>query len=438
MLDKVPPQNADYERAILGALMLPDENSDVIPIAMQTLVKDDFYLQAHKDIYEAVITLFEKDINVDLLTVTKELESKNRLKRAGGVPELNTMIDSVPSAANVQYYADEVKELALKRHLIVASAKIYHQAFDDSLDFEQMIGDAEKAICDIRAGRVEGRASSIRDVFKSTIDRLNLIADNPDGLLGIATGFHDLDSCIQGIQKGALTTIAGRPGMGKSIVAEQIATHAAMHCEETVCFFSLEMPCEVLGMRIVSSISGLPFGRIRRARLSDAEWSKVAGVFSEMDSVPLYIDDTPGITVEVIGTVCRQIMRQYGLGVVVVDYFQLVERRSKEENRLAELEAISQAMQRLARTLDVAVVLVAQLNRNVESRPEKRPILSDIKSCGKLEEDSDVVIGIYRDAYYTKNEDDHSAELIVLKQRNGPLDTVKLRFDGARVRFVNV
>ena len=432
-LDSVLPNNVDAERAVLGAMMMADVAAIILPI----LDKDDFYNDGNGCIYEAIAALFEADTKVDLLTVVQQLESHGTLAKAGSVPYLNEMIDSVPSAGNVEYHAEMVKTESMRRVAILASAKMYHECFDDTLEFDDVISDAEKAILDIRMDRVQKPASSLKSVFNSTLKRMSDIADNPDGLLGIATGFHKLDDCIQGIQRGELTVIAGRPGMGKSLAAHQVALHAARHCGEPACLFSLEMPEESLGMRIVSGISAVPFDFIRRAELTEGQWGKVIGAFNDLSEVPLYIDDTPGITVEEIQARCHQMVSTHGLSVVVVDYYQLVQKKGKSE-RLAELEAISMAMKNLARSLDVAVVLVAQLNRNVEGREKKRPLLSDIKSCGQLEQDADVVIFIYRDEYYTKDPNDHSAEFIVAKQRNGTLDTINLKFDGARARFLNL
>ncbi len=602
-LDKVPPNNIDAENAVLGAMLTPDEN--IAPVVLPLLTKEDFYKFGNACIFEAIATLFGADAKIDLLTVTEQLERNGMLDRAGGVAAIDQMIDAIPSVANVEAYAEMVKKESTRRQLIMATAKGYNQAFDDELEFDDVIAETEKAILDIRIGKIQNSVSPISTVFKSTIDRLQEIAKNPDGLLGIATGFHELDTCIQGIQKGDLTVIAGRPGMGKclsgdavmidgdsgcrvtarefyenriqstlsldasngviipakvtnhifsgcqvvynivtvkgakvavtkehllltplgwrkakslisgesyiavaatmpdysctqsltdkealsvtesrassynfmvddvcfelvksleragevdtydfsipiysnfiandiivhnSILAQQIAVNAARHCEESTLLFSLEMPEEALGMRIASSVAGVPFEHIRRAYLTDKEWSDIIGVFNEMDRVPLSIDDTPGITVEEIRSRCHQEMAKNGLGVVVVDYFQLIGSNNKQFDKLDRLEHISESMKNLARSLNVAVVLVAQLNRNVESRPDKRPQLSDIKSCGKLEADSDVVMFIYREAYYSKDSSDHSAELIIGKQRNGELKVVPLRFDGARVRFIN-
>lgn len=435
MLDRVPPNNINAEIAVLGAMLTPDEN--VVPIVLPLLTKEDFYNAGHAAIFEAITTLFEADSKIDLLTVTEQLEKDGTFKRTGGVAKINEMIDSVPSVVNVEEYANMVKICSMKRQLIKITAKGYNQAFDDTLEFDDVIAGAEKAILDIRMGKVQNTAIPISKVFKSTVDRLQKISENPDGLLGIATGFHKLDLCIQGIQKGDLTVIAGRPGVGKSILTEQIAVNAAWHCEEPTLLFSLEMPREILGMRIGSSLSEVLFQHVRRGDMSPQEWADIFLVFNELEKVPLRIDDTPGITVEEIRSRCHQEMSKNGLGVVVVDYFQLAKASNKKLEKLDRLEHISESMKNLARSLNVAVVLAAQLNRNVENRPDKRPQLSDIKSCGKLEEDSDVVIGIYRDAAYTKDTNDHSAELIILKQRNGPLDTINLKFDGQRVRFLN-
>jgi replicative DNA helicase len=440
MLDKVPPQNADFERAILGALMLPDENSDVIPVVMQILTKDDFYLQAPKDIYEAIITLFEKGINVDLLTVTQELEKKNRLKRAGGVASLNEMIDSVPSVANVEYYAEEVKALALRRNLIVASAKIYNQAFDDSLEFDQVIADASKAILDIEMGNA--KQDSVVDMHTAvnrTIKRVSDIASNPDHLLGLPTGFKVLDQKIYGMQKGDFTIIAGRPGMGKSICVQQIAENVGVKHNKPVCWFSLEMSVESLGMRLMASAADVPLAKIRGGAMSTDDFSRAIGKFNEYMNAPIFVDDTPGITLEEIRVKSRAIKRQHGLEMVIVDYVQLVQAKGKHEDERRKLNYIAEQLKNLARSLDVAVVCVSQLSRSCENRPDKRPMLSDLRETGRLEEEADLVIFVYRDDYYEKNKSLHNnvAEFIVGKQRNGPTGIVRCMFDGKHTRFNN-
>jgi len=383
-LDRVPPQNIDAERAILGALMLPDESSDTIPVAMQILVKGDFYKKSHQDIYAAVISLFEKDINVDLLTVTQELGRQSRLERIGGVPELDAMIESVPTGSNVKHYADMVKELSMKRQLIVASARMYNQAFDDSLEFDQVIGDAEQVVLDIRmAGMQDDHLYQIKSVLTSTSKYVNAIAENPDHMLGIATGFPELDKCIKGIQKSDYTIIAGRPSMGKSMLAQQIAQYAAIHCQEPVCYFSLEMSKDALGIRIMSSLGGVPLERIREGYMTGEDQSAVAMGFSKITDAPMFIDDTPNISIEELRAKCHQVMARQGLGLVIVDYFTLMHSTRKHEGRLAELNYISTQLKGIARSLNVGLILVSQLNRNLESRPinQKRPILSDLREC---------------------------------------------------------
>jgi len=435
-LDQVPPQNVDAERAVLGAMLMPGEN--VVPIVMPLLVNDDFYSKGNACIFGAITTLYEVDAKIDLLTVVEQLTKDGTLDKTVGVAEINVMIESVPSAANVEYYAEMIRIASMRRNAIAVAAKMYKELLDDTLEFDDVIASAEKAILDIRMDRIKNPVSPIKAVIQSTTDRLNKISDNPDGLLGIATGFHELDSLIQGIQKSELTVVVGRPGMGKSMLVHQIGVYAAQHCKEPTCIFSLEMPEEALGMRIASSISGVPFEFVRRANMTDTQWSKIFQVFNDLVDVPLFIDDTPGISIEEIRARCHQMVSSHGLGVVIVDYFQLIAKKGKSDTRLAELENISQSLKNLARSLDIAVVLAAQLNRNLEGRPDKRPQLSDIKSCGKLEEDADVVLGIYRDSYYPpKDKNDHSAEILILKQRNGPLGTAHLEFDGNRVRFLN-
>ncbi len=439
MLDRVPPQDVDQERAVLGALMLPDESVDAIPVVMQILVKDDFYKKGHKDIYEAVTTLFEKDINVDLLTVTQELERKNRLKRSGGVPYLNEMIDSVPSAANVQYYADIVKHLALRRGLIYASAKIYNQAFDDSLEFEQVIGDASKAILDMEMGNAkQDSVVPMRTVINRTLKRVQEIATNPDHLLGLPTGFKELDRKTYGIHKGSFTIIAARPGVGKTIAVQQIAQNVGVKHNKLVAWFSLEMSIEELGMRIMASATGIPLGKIRGGSMMPSDFGKAASVFNEYLDTPIFIDDTPGITIEEIVSKCKSMYRD-GLELVIVDYFQLVQAKGKHEDERRRLNHIAEQLKNLARSLDIAVIAVSQLSRSCENRPDKRPQLSDLRETGRLEEEADLVIFIYRDDYYNKKESEHNnvAEFIIGKQRNGPTGTVKLEFDGKHTRFKN-
>ena len=439
MLDRVPPQNVDYERAILGALMLADESGEAIPAVMQILVKDDFYKQGHKDIYDVVIALFERGDPVDLLTVTQELEKKNRLKRVGGVPYVNEMIDSVPSAANVEYYASEVKALALRRNLILMSAKIYNQAFDDSLEFGEVIADASKAMLVLEMGNAkQDSVVSMHTVINRTIKRVSDIASNPDHLLGLPTGFKVLDQKTYGLQRGSFTIIAGRPGMGKTIAVQQIAENIGVKHNKPVCWFSLEMSVEELGMRIMASASSIPLARIRGGAMNSEDFGRAASNLNEYMNAPIFIDDTPGITVGEIATKCKSMARD-GLDLVIVDYFQLVQAKGKHEDERRRLNYIAEQLKNLARLLDIAVIAVSQLSRSCEGRPDKRPQLSDLRETGRLEEEADLVIFIYRDDYYNKKEHEHDnvAEFIIGKQRNGPTGTVKLEFDGKHTRFNN-
>ena len=436
--ERVPPQDIDAERAVLGAMLLSDESKTTIPVVIQTVVATDFYKQAHNEIYTAIVRLFESGDNVDLLTAAKALEKRGSLENVGGVPYLDEMIESVPTGANVKHYAEIVKHESMRRQLIKVTAHGYDRAYDNTLEFDQVIGDVEQGVLDIRLARnQDDHLHQIKQVLISTNKHVQAIAENPDHMLGISTGFHKLDACIKGIQKSDYTIIAGRPSAGKSMLAQQIAQYAAIHCNEPVCYFSLEMSQEALGLRIMSSMGGVPLEHIRGGHMTESEWSAVSLGFSKITDAPIYIDDTPNISIEEVRAKCHQVMSRQGLGLVIVDYFTLMHSQRKHENRLAELNYISTALKGLARSLRVGLIVVCQLNRNLESRThdQKRPILSDLRDTGKLEEDADTVLFVHRDAYYTKDLTDRSAEIIVAKQRNGPLDIIPLTFHGECVSF---
>ena len=432
--DRVLPNNVDAEVAVLGAMMLPDESVDVVPIALERLRGSDFYPTNHREIFKAISAVFRKGDPVDCLTVTRELKAAHVLERVGGVAYLDQMIDCIPSTANLEYYIDLVVEASQRRRVILTAAKIYNAGFDDELTTDELLSKSETAMLRLREQGLATNMVMLKDIVAPAIKHAEVVSSQQGGLLGVPTGFAKLDRMLSGWQEGDLILIGGRPSMGKSAFAQNVAWHAAYRCNVPVLIFSVEMSARLITTRILSAVSGIPLHAIRSDGVRSTDWGKFTMAADKVYKTPIVIDDTPGISLDLLQARCRQAYAQHQIKLVIIDYLQLIAYKGSFANRNEQVTEIGKGCKALARSLNVPVIALSQLSRKCEERTDKRPLLSDLRDSGSLEQDADVVMFVYRDGYYTKS-DNPETELIISKHRNGPVGTVKLNFDGARMLF---
>ncbi len=432
--ERKPPQNIEAEQAVLGAMLIKQE---AITETQEILSADDFYREAHRIVFRAMEELFTNHEAVDLVTLTEQLRKSNQLDKVGGVSFVTALANSVPTAANVVYHARIVKEKAELRRLIDAATEIAGKAYEDSDDVENVMDEAEKKILAIAANQMKGTFEPISDILMNAIARAEELFENQGGLTGISTGFKDLDQLTSGLQPSDLVLVAARPSMGKTAFTLNIATYAALH-ETSVAFFSLEMSKEQLVQRMLCSEGGIDSQRLRTGQLADSEWDQLIETADRLSRAKIYIDDTPGITVMELRSKARRLKAEHGLDLVIIDYLQLMQGRASRngDNRQQEISEISRSLKALARELRVPVVALSQLSRSVESRQVKKPMLSDLRESGSLEQDADIVMFLYREDYYDQEtENKNITDVIIAKHRNGPIDTVKLFFHKEFTRF---
>jgi len=443
-LDRVPPQNVDAERAVLGAMLMSDGGREAIPRVIEVLGEDPtgvaFYREAHRKIYNAILNLFERAEPADLLTVTRELDRNSDLENVGGVPYINEMIDSVPSAANVEYYAQMVKDESIKRRLIYTSAQIYNESFDDSEDIEMLLDRAERAILEIRQDNVDRGFTPVKRIIKDSFSAIQELYNKKEHVTGVASGFIDLDDKTSGFQKSDFIVIAGRPGMGKSMFIQNIAQYVACECRIPVGLFSLEMSKEQFVVRMLASEAKVDFQNLRTGFLSEPDWPKITIAAGRLSESPIFIDDTPGISAMELRARARRLNAEHDVGLIIIDYLQLMQGRAKTENRQQEISEISRSLKGLAKELNLPIIACSQLSRNVESRPDKRPQLSDLRESGAIEQDADLVLFLYREEYYERDMSTKQgeAEVIIGKQRNGPTAIINLVFRANQMKFENM
>jgi replicative DNA helicase len=437
-LGRVPPQDSLAERALLGAMLMPEANKEAIPAVIEILGSGEaFYKDAHRRIYVAIAELFGQNEPVDLVTVTKQLELMGDLEKVGGVAELDTIWDSSPSAANAKTYAAIILESYKRRSVINIAFRGFHDGFDDTIGSPQLIGSIEQSLIELQEKYEHGKVITAKVAVRNALKHLTSMRDRGDDILGLKTGFRDLDRILSGLQDADMIVIAGRPAMGKSMLAQNIAQNIARQ-NNPVLFFSCETSSQQLIMRMLARESAIPLYKIRAARMQEYEWpnfAQVSGVVSEM---PIFLDDTPGISEVELTAKARRLHMQHSLKLIVVDYLQLMRPAQRYENRQQEVSAISMALKRLAKDLNIPVIAVSQLNRNPESRPDKRPKLADLRESGEVEQDADVVILMFRQSYYDEEAENDNTDLIIAKQRNGPTGTVHLFTDSERMKFANL
>ena len=432
--ERVPPQNIEAEQSVLGAMLIKKE---AITQAQELLRPNDFYREAHRIVFETMLELAGDNEAVDLVTLTEALRKKEMLEKVGGISFITALANYVPTAANIVYHAQIVKEKSELRHLIDAATEIASAAYEATDDVKDIMDDAEKKILAVAANQTGGAFEPIRNIVIDTVGRVETLYENQGGLTGISTGFRDLDRDTSGLQKSDLILVAARPSMGKTAFTLNIATYAAMH-GHTVAFFSLEMSKEQLVQRMLCSEGGIDSQRLRTGQLEDADWDRLINTADRVSKASIYIDDTAGINVMDLRSKARRLKAEHGLDLIVIDYLQLMQgrARSNSDNRQQEISEISRSLKALARELDVPVVALSQLSRSVESRTVKKPMLSDLRESGSLEQDADIVMFLYREDYYDQEtERKNITEVIIAKHRNGPIGTIELFFQKEFTKF---
>ena len=433
--DRIPPQNIEAEQAVLGAVLL---EKDVLILVSEILMPEDFYRGAHQKIYRSMLELSESGQPVDLITLTSDLQNKKLLEEVGGVSYLTDIANAVPTAANVEYYAKIVEEKAVLRRLIRAATEIASTSYIESDDVQDILGDAEKRILEISQKKRQEGFIAIKDVLMDTLDRIEFLNQHKGEITGVPSGFTDLDKMTSGFQRSDLIILAARPSVGKTAFALNVAQNAAARAKQTVAVFSLEMSAAQLVQRMVAAEGNLDAHKLRTGQMEDEDWQKLTMAMSTLSEAPIFIDDSPGVTVYDIRSKLRRLKADRGLGLVVIDYLQLIHGRGKSDNRQQEISEISRQLKGIARELEVPVIALSQLSRAVESRQDKRPMLSDIRESGSIEQDADIVAFLYRDDYYNpETEKQNIIEIIIAKQRNGPVGKVELVFLKNFNKFVN-
>ena len=432
---KVPPQSLEAEQSVLGGLMLDREALDEVA---NLIGADDFYKPSHKIIYQTIQELHTKSQPIDLVTVLNALQSKNAVEQIGGPETLLQLLENVVSAANIASHAKIIREKALLRKLIATSTGFIEKAFNsDYKDVDSLLDMAEAEILKVGENKVnEGLIGSI-DIVKSSIEKIEDLYRRKQDITGVPTGFAELDKMTAGLHGGELIIIAARPSMGKTAFSLNLATHMAIRAKKTVAYFSVEMAKESLMMRLLAGESKISMGEIRTGRVQDASWPKLIQAAGTISEAPLFIDDTSGISPFEIRARCRRLKATHGLDCIMIDYLQLMDLKQKVESRERAVSEISKSLKGIAKELNVPVIALAQLNRGVEGRSDRRPMLSDLRESGSIEQDADVIMLLYRDDYYDKEDQDKAgaAEVIIGKQRNGPTGTVKLKFDAKTNKF---
>jgi replicative DNA helicase len=436
---KIPPQNIDAEKSLLGAVLIDEE---VLPDATETVKAIDFYDKSHEVIFDSMVSLYEKHKPVDLLTLTDELKKKKQLESIGGSSYLAELTNYVPTAAHAQAYAEIVAKCAVRRRLIKASADITELSYDEDSEITELLGKAEAELFNVSDQSLKQDLTSMEDILNASFDRLEELHKNKGAIRGLKTGYRDLDNKTAGLQKSDLVIIAARPAMGKTTLVTNLAYNTATINKKAVLFFSLEMSKEQLIDRMLADASGVDSWNIRTGNLSDDDFSKISDAMGEMAEAPIFIDDTPGMTVMEMRTKARRAAHDNELGLIIIDYLQLMQgsgRNGNEFNRVQEVSEISRGLKLIARELDVPVVALSQLSRSVESRNPQIPQLADLRESGSIEQDADLVMFIYREDYYNPDtERQHITDLIIAKHRNGPTGKVELYFHPERLRFMSL
>ena len=429
------PHAVEAEEAVLGCVLInPDAYFEVAAF----LKPDDFYLHKNRWVWDAFVNLHEQRLPIDIITVSEELERHNQLAEAGGAAYLTQLINAVPTSIHAEAYGRLVEREALRRRLIDAATQVARLAYEEGRDISEVVNDAEAAVFAVSERRANKELAPIKEAISAYYDRIKYLFEHSDELLGVPTGFIDLDKLLGGLQQSDLLIIAGRPGSGKTGLMLNVAKNAAMVYKKHVAVFSLEMSNDQLVQRLISQETGIDSQRLRLGDIHDHEWPLFVQAANVLSDAQIFLDDTPALTPNQLRSKCRRLDQEYGLDLVIVDYLQLMQGDIRSENRVQEVSGISRGLKQLARELNVPVLAGAQLSRAVEQRQDKRPVLSDLRESGSLEQDSDIVMFIHRpDMYNTDAAKTNIADIIVAKHRNGPTADVQLVFRGALTKFEN-
>ena len=430
ILERTMPQSIEAEMSVLGAMIL---DSEVISLVIPILNKLSFYKTAHQELYQVIVDVYDKGQPVDLVVLREELKKRSLLEKVGGVEYLMELEEAVPTIGNVEYYANIVREKAIKRNLIEVAATIQKQSFEESTDTEHLLDASERAIFDITQKKFNTASARLNEILKETFSRIENLHDRQSRLTGLSAGFYDLDDITCGLQPSELIIVAARPSMGKTSLVLNVVEHVGVVEKKPVVIFSLEMSAQQVAQNMLCSHARIDAHKLRMGFLDDKQWSDLSYGLGSLSEAPIFIDDTPGLTVLEMRAKARRLKAQYDIQLVAVDYLQLME-SSREENRQQEISVISRRLKSLARELKIPVIAVSQLNRSVESREGHRPRMSDLRESGSIEQDADVIVLLHRDNYYDPDKD-NTAELIIAKQRNGPTGVVKLTFLSHFMRF---
>jgi replicative DNA helicase len=438
---KVPPHSVEAEQSVLGSLLIENDAWDRIGDVVR---EDDFYRFDHRLIFQHIARLIEKSRPADVVTVFESLQSVQRADEVGGLAYLNALAQSVPSAANIRRYAEIVRDRSVLRRLVGVADEIASSAYNpQGKDTAQLLDEAESKVFAIAEDGSRGQAGfqALPDVLGNVVTRIDELyhRDDPSDVTGVPTGFNDLDGMTSGLQSGDLVIVAGRPSMGKTAFSLNIGEHVAVDQGLPVAVFSMEMGANQLALRLLSSVGRLDQQRLRTGRLQTEDWPKLTAGIQRMQDAQLFIDETPALNALELRARARRLARQCGkLGLIIIDYLQLMSASTSGENRATEISEISRALKALAKELDCPVIALSQLNRSLEQRPNKRPVMSDLRESGAIEQDADVILFIYRDEVYNPDSQDKgSAEIIIGKQRNGPIGTVRLTFLRELTKFEN-
>ncbi|MDD5595260.1 MAG: replicative DNA helicase [Candidatus Omnitrophica bacterium] len=436
LLEKISPQNIDAEMAVLGSLLIDEE---AISVALETLKTDSFYKDSHQRIFESIIDLFNANKAVDIITLTDELKRRGLVEQIGGVSYLTLLANSVPTAANISHYVKIVRDKSILRSLINNATKIVSLCYTSEGNIDQLVDNAEQLVFEVSDKRHHGTYIALKEIIKGSIETIDRLYQKKEHVTGVPTGFIDFDMKTSGLQPSDLIIIAGRPSMGKSAFALGIAEYAGVIEKVPTAIFSLEMSKEQLVQRMLCSHAKVDAHKVRTGYLSTSDWPRLTAAAGKLSEAPIYIDDTPAISVMELRAKARRLKAHHDIELIILDYMQLMRGSESIENRQQEISEISRSLKALARELSVPVIGISQLSRAVESRNDHRPQLSDLRESGAIEQDADVVVLILREEYYSPTPDNQgTAEIIIAKQRNGPVGSLKLTFIKEYTRFENI
>lgn len=434
-LEKQPPYNLEAEQAVLGAILL---DNNAIFKALEIFHPSDFYRPSHQKIFEAMLTMNERGDIIDLLLLRDELERRNDLEHVGGPAYLVSLVDVVPTAANIEFHARIVHEKSIARRLLNASIEVATRCYDDSEDVSSILEEAEQRIFEISEGQIKQAFTPLRDIVKAGYEKIEELSTQQTLVTGAPTGFVELDRMTSGFQPSDLVILAARPSMGKTSFCLNLAQHMGVREKIPTAIFSLEMSKEQLGVRLLCAEARLDSNIVRIGDLQEEDWDRLTHASEILSNAPIYIDDTPAMSILEMRAKSKRLKMEKGLGAIIVDYLQLMQPKARRENRQQEITEISRSLKTLAKELSVPVIALSQLSRAVENRPDKRPQLSDLRESGAIEQDADIVMFIFRPEVYFEEAPEGIAEIIISKQRNGPVGSVQLAFVKQYTRFENL